>query len=298
MENQTNNNIPQVFNYFQISTELFDGPIDLLLHLVKSNELPIEKLSLSKVAEQYYEYISNMKDVDFETIGEYLVIAATLLSIKASVLLNEPIPKDDRVYKEKVVDENDPHEELLRRLKEAAVFKYTVNTLTEKGLLDYDVFTPLTTSSNIISEVKLKNHEPFMLGKALRKLLDKRNQTVSLIEFHYDSISVSDSMVKILDKLKIKNEEISFDEIITERLNNSNQSSKADLITIVVNFIAILELSKRALIKIRQDELFCNIFILKTDVVELEYSNFESEFDVVSNNIDIELESNREGFSN
>ena len=103
--------VPQ---FFSVQTPLFDGPIDLLLHLVKTNELPITKLSLAEVAEQYMQCLDMMRSLDLEIAGEYLVIAATLLSIKSSVLLDEPV--------EMVPDEEgnlyDPYEALLEQLGE------------------------------------------------------------------------------------------------------------------------------------------------------------------------------------
>jgi segregation and condensation protein A len=77
--------------FFEVKLELFDGPLDLLLHLVKKKELPIEKVSLSEVTGQYLECIKSLRYYDVEVAAEYLVIAATLLSVKASVLLNEPV---------------------------------------------------------------------------------------------------------------------------------------------------------------------------------------------------------------
>ncbi|RIL11386.1 MAG: segregation/condensation protein A, partial [Proteobacteria bacterium] len=102
-------------HFFEVKLDVFDGPIDLLLHLVKQNELPIEKVSLAKVASQYLECLEKMRYFDLDVAGEYLVIAATLVSIKSSILLNQPV--------ELVEDEEgnlvDPHEELLNRLREA-----------------------------------------------------------------------------------------------------------------------------------------------------------------------------------
>jgi segregation and condensation protein A len=95
--------------FFEVNLELFDGPLDLLLHLIKKRELPIEKVSLAEVTGQYLECIKSLRYYDVEVAAEYLVIAATMLSVKASVLLNDPV--------ELVPDENgemiDPHEVLL-----------------------------------------------------------------------------------------------------------------------------------------------------------------------------------------
>jgi segregation and condensation protein A len=128
---------PEQFSrFFEVKLELFDGPLDLLLHLVKKRELPIEKVSLSEVTGQYLECIKNLRYYDVEVAAEYLVIAATLLSVKASVLLNDPV--------ELVVDESgslvDPHEELLRRLRELEAFRAAAGDLANRPMLGCDVF--------------------------------------------------------------------------------------------------------------------------------------------------------------
>ncbi len=78
-------------HFFEVQVDLFKGPIDLLLHLVKQKELPLEEISLAEVADQYMHCLEQMRRFDLEIAGEYLVIAATLLSIKSSHLLNEPV---------------------------------------------------------------------------------------------------------------------------------------------------------------------------------------------------------------
>ena len=122
---------------FQVQLELFDGPIDLLLHLVKKNELAIERIALAKVATQYMECVERMRSMNLDMVAEYLVIAATLLSVKSSVLLNEPV--------ELVVDEEgnlvDPHKVLLERLREAQVYREGASSLAQRKLLGQDVFS-------------------------------------------------------------------------------------------------------------------------------------------------------------
>ena len=125
-------------HFFEVELELFNGPIDLLLHLVKSNELPIEKISLAQVTEQYLHVIRNVEQFDLEIAGEYLVIAATLLSIKSSYLLNEPV----QLVEDADGNLIDPHEELLYRLREAQVYKEGAEMLGGLDLLGVHVFSP------------------------------------------------------------------------------------------------------------------------------------------------------------
>ncbi|MCB0334091.1 MAG: segregation/condensation protein A, partial [Bdellovibrionales bacterium] len=144
-------------HFFEVQLAFFQGPIDLLLHLVKRNELSIETVSLAEVASQYLECLDKMRQFDLEVAGEYLVIAATLLAIKSSVLLDEPI--------ELVEDEDgnlvDPHEELLRRLREAEVYKDGAQALGQRHMYGIDVFSP----PSLLSKVKappseIKDHDP------------------------------------------------------------------------------------------------------------------------------------------
>ncbi len=183
---------------FEVKTELFDGPIDLLLHLVKKNELPIEKLSLAFICSQYLSYLDTMRQLDLDVAGDYLVIAATLVSIKSSVLLNEPV--------QVVVDEDgnlvDAHEQLLERLREAAVFKEASEKLSARGVLNVDVFAPppLLRYFETLEE-SFVSHDPFLLGKAFKKLLDRLPDETSF-KITVDSVSITERMMKILGSLQ------------------------------------------------------------------------------------------------
>jgi segregation and condensation protein A len=149
---------------FKVVLEDYSGPIDLLLHLVKSNELEIEKLSLAHVASQYLECLDQMQKLDLEIAGEYLVIAATLLSIKSSVLLNEPV--------ELVIDDDgnmiDPHEELLRKLREAAIYRDGAKQLESMDCLGLEVFAPPSQLKKFKPDSDVyADHNPMLLGRGL-----------------------------------------------------------------------------------------------------------------------------------
>jgi len=230
-------------HFFNVSLDLFEGPIDLLLHLVKQNELPIEKLSLAEVASQYLECLEEMRRFDLEVAGDYLVIAATLLSIKSSIILNEPV--------ELVQDEDgnllDPHQELLRRLREAAIYKDGAKLLGSRSMLDIDVFsTPSSLKKFKTNGVKFVDHDPFLLGKAFRVLLDQLDgnggdiYTVSM-----DPVSVVDRMMSVITELKSAGTALVFHKLVPDL------RSKAE---IVATFIALLELCRRQVIRVRQDE--------------------------------------------
>jgi segregation and condensation protein A len=254
-------------HFFEVRLELFHGPIDLLLHLVKQRELPIEKLSLAAVTDQYLRCIEKAEDFDLDIAGEYLVIAATLLSIKASILLDEPV--------ELVPDEEgnlvDPHEELLRRLREAQIYKDGAEHLGRNPMLGIDVFAPPPSLSRFEDpDVKFVEHDPFLLARAFQKLLEQSGQSAALLTISIDSVSITERMMTILDTLKKEPNGIVFYKLIPDI------TSRASIIS---SFIAMLELCKRQAIKIRQDAVFQEI-VVGLASSDIDAANMTSEFDV------------------
>ncbi|MCO6431255.1 MAG: segregation/condensation protein A [Deltaproteobacteria bacterium] len=272
-------NLADEGHFFEVKLDLFDGPIDLLLHLVKQNELPIEKVSLALVANQYLECVEAFKHFDLELAGEYLVVAATLLSIKSSILLNEPV--------ELVLDEDgnlvDPHEELLRKLRAAEVFKESVEKLCARDILGVDVFSSAGSLSQLgPGIVRLKQHDPMMLGKALRKLLLQAKGEDALYTVSLERVSIVERMMQILKLLEGGAKQVSFDKLIPDL--NSRAS-------IIASFIAILELCKRAVVSISQNETFDIIYVSLASG-DYNAAGLSSEFDVQSEDEEKSLTAN------
>lgn len=289
---------------FEVQLELFDGPIDLLLHLVKKRELPIEKVSLAEVTSQYLECISRISELDFDLAGEYLVIAATLVSLKSSVLLGEP--KTEFVDEEKGPD---PHEELLRRLREAAIYREGAGLLATRPLLGVDVFPAQPAKGSLVSAVVLRDHEPLLLGKALRKLLDRvgAHQKQEIV-IKVDPVSIADYMVRIVDRLKLKSGSCLFEDLFDSGDGNSGDedggdaqivgaTSASNLATpkltgssIVATFLALLELAKRSMLMISQDN-WCDSIRLSlmsdVDTKELHFEDVEFDKDEVADAVAI-----------
>ena len=252
--------------FFKVRLDFFDGPVDLLLHLVKQNELPIAKVALAEVATQYLDCIEAMRLIDLDVAGEYLVIAATLLSIKSSVLLDEPV--------EFVPDEDgnliDPHEELLRRLREAEIYRDGAVALGKLAVLDVDVFAPPSSLAGVEAvEPELREHDPILLGRAFRKVLEQIDKEGRAYRIVFEPISVVERMVSILDILKSEGKPVVFTRLIPDARSR---------ISVLGSFIALLELCKRQVIRVIQEEIFADIVIaLAAEQVETE--SFTSEFD-------------------
>jgi segregation and condensation protein A len=263
------NSVDEYSHFFEVKLECFDGPIDLLLHLVKQNELPIEKVALAEVTSQYLSCIERMRDFDLEVAGEYLLIAATLISIKSSVLLNEPV--------ELVLSEDgvlvDPHEELLRRLREAEIYREGASYLGNREMLGVDVFSPPSSIDEIEPPpFQFKDHDPMLLGRAFRKLLSQAKDPV-LMTITVDSVSIVERMMTIIDTLKAHSGRLPFQRVIPDL--NSRAS-------IVSSFCALLELCKRHIISVVQDGTFDEISIVLAEQVAGESAqsmNLSSDFD-------------------
>ena len=116
---------------YRVKLQVFEGPLDLLLHLVKKNKVDIYDIPVAVIAEQYLEYIKMMRAIDINLAGEYLVMAATLMYIKSRMLLPRP-PEEE--------EEEDPRAELVRRLIEYQRFKVVAEELLQRELLQRDVF--------------------------------------------------------------------------------------------------------------------------------------------------------------
>ncbi len=254
-------------HFFEVELDLFNGPIDLLLHLVKQRELPIEKVSLAAVTDQYLRCVESAQEFDLDIAGEYLVIATTLLSIKASILLNKPV--------ELVPDDEgnlvDPHEELLRRLREAQIYKDGAERLGRNPMLGIDVFAAPSSLAHFPDpDVKFVDHDPFLLARAFRKLLEQSGQSEAMFTISIDSVSIVERMMSILDTLKQNPAGLPFQKLIPDL------SSKGSIIS---SFLAMLELCKRQAIRVRQDETFREI-IVGLASSEIDEAALSSEFDI------------------
>lgn len=260
-----NNPINEFDPYFCLSLDCFEGPIDLLLHLVKKNELEITSLSLSQICGQYLECIDVMRQLDLELAGEYLVIAATLLSIKSSLMLNKPV--------ELTEDEDgnlvNPHDELLARLKEAEIYKEGATQLGELDYLGLDVFQGKSQLKKYESvDMGFAEHDSYLLGKAFYKAL-RRLEDQKVYQIVLESVSIVDRMSHVMDRLSKNNSKLSFQNLV-EDIN-----SKGSLIG---TFLALLELCKRQIISVKQDDSEEEIFVCLAGE-DLSY-DLDSEFDM------------------
>ncbi|OMF35206.1 segregation/condensation protein A [Paenibacillus sp. FSL H8-0548] len=232
----------------------FEGPLDLLLHLIDKSEIDIHEVSISEITIQYMDYLHAMKELELEVTSEFLVMAATLLAIKSKQLLPKPpIFEDD--YEEWPDDGLDPRDELIQKLVEYRKFKKIAEQLREKEVERSLVYS--REPEDMTPFMKQEKTNPveglhvsdliLAFQKALRRA--SRRNIVSTIQ--RDEISVKDRIRDIVEVLKEFNT-VQFSRLIRENMDRHE---------IVVTFLAILELMKMKSIRCYQHQLFDDIVI-------------------------------------
>lgn len=221
----------------RVQLEIFEGPLDLLLHLIKKNELSITDIPIATITEQYLSTLELMQGLNLDVAGEFLVMAATLIHIKSRMLLPPGENEDEEE------EEGDPREELIRRLLEYQRFKEAAEELERRELLSRDVFVRRSEAPEEAGTVGFESLSLFDLLSALRHVLERFPEE-RIHEVTLDTISVREKMSFLLDELRRRGKVIfqSLFETATSRLE------------VVVTFLAMLELVKIRAIRVWQEE--------------------------------------------
>ena len=225
----------------------FEGPLDLLLHLIKTHEVDIFDIPISFITEKYLEYIDAMRELDLGVAGEYLVMAATLLQIKSQMLLPKPETTDAEEGDGALAD---PREMLVRRLLEYQRYKDAARLLTERELVDRDVFRRPSRAEEVVKELgppELVPIELFTLLRALEELLKGKPAEV-IREISPDRLTVRQQMTAIAEHLRNTPRAALLELVYL----NAEEPSRLD---VVITFLAILELTKLKIIRITQTSL-------------------------------------------
>ena len=225
---------------YTVRLEMFEGPLDLLLHLIHKNEMDITNIPIALITEQYLEYLKLMKVLNLDIAGEYLLMASTLLHIKSKMLLPTSSEKEEE-------EGEDPRAELVRRLLEYQRYKNGAAELERRPMLDRDVFV----RSAFVDDGESKEEERievnlFELLDAFRQVLE-RAKGEAFHEVILDRVSVEEKVQEILSLLQKEKRSMAFHFLFPE------QASRR---VIIVTFLAILELVKMKLIRIFQPAPF------------------------------------------
>ena len=231
---------------YQVRIENFEGPLDLLLHLIKKSEINIYDIPIHLIAQQYLTYIEAMEDLNLTIAGEFLVMAATLLQIKSKMLL----PVDETVVDEE--DGPDPREELVRRLLEYKKFKEAARQLDEHERWWREIYSRAQSPAVELEsdETLLESVSLFDLVDALQGILD-RNPGKKFMEILPDNLTVRERMNAILEMLEGQ-ESVNFVELFEPACHR---------LVVIVTFLALLELMRLRTARVFQPDHFGPIFV-------------------------------------
>lgn len=239
---------------YKITLETFEGPMDLLLHLIEKAQINIYDIPINEITEQYLDYLAKMGEMDLEITSEFLVMAATLLEIKSKLLL--PKPKKQQSVEQLEIEELDPRLELIRSLVEYKKYKYASNKLRDYEEIQSKVYyKPKEDLSEFVDDdSNLIEMDLDKLVTVFKKLLLKNKNKEKILKFNEiekEEYTLEECNRRIKNKLK-KNKKIRFYELF------SDNASRNEIIAI---FLSLLELVKSKYIAIYQKKNFDEIFI-------------------------------------
>lgn len=233
---------------YKVTIDNFDGPLDLLLHLIKKDDIDIYDIKIEDITKQYLDYINLMQELDLNIASEYLVMASELMEIKSSMLL----PNEKETIDEY---EEDPREQLIQRLIEYKRYKEITNNFKE---LEEERKKEYTKESSNLDEYKVENENIDMgdvgledLLTAFQKFLQRKEEEKPLkTKITKKEYSVQKRSSEIKDILKIK-KNVEFEELFEELTKDY----------IVVTFLSVLDLAKKQDLIIKQEDNFNKIYL-------------------------------------
>jgi len=236
---------------YKVQLEVFEGPLDLLLYLIKKDELDIYDILIERITNQYMQYIDLMRMLDLNIAGEFLVMAATLMMIKSRMLL----PPEERTEMEEE-EEEDPRWDLIRQLVEYKKFKDAALHLEGLEERQQDVFMRGSDTAKLgpESDVSLHDVSIFDLITAFSEVL-KKVKTEELREIFAEHVTVAEKIETVVKTLETQ-DRVTFGSLF------SGMASRAE---IVCTFLAILELIRLKQIVARQEASFGDIVIVRVE---------------------------------
>ena len=226
----------------RVFIELFEGPLDLLLYLVRRQNIDILEIEVAEITKQYIDYINLMEALEIDLAGEYLAMAAMLTEIKSRMLL--PRVEDDQ-------EEEDPKEELIRRLQEYEEIKFAAGVIERLPRVERDIHL-LSVEKPVIEEdipeVDVDLKEVLIAFSSVLR----RAEMFSKHQVEYETLSVRDSMASILTKLNLQDGYLRFQDLFEAEYGRME---------IIVNFLALMELLRESLIDLVQTEAYSEMHI-------------------------------------
>lgn len=220
---------------YKVNLEVFEGPLDLLLYLIKKNDLEITDIPISMITEEYLKYLDAMNELNVNVAGDFLLMAAELMQIKSKMLLPTEGEGEDEPLEE------DPRADLQRRLLEYQRYKDAAGELSKRPLLFRDEYLTLDPEGLPNREEVLLDQNVYKLFEAFQGLLKKVSKD-KIQEVTIDRLSVNERIFQLIEKIKV-NQTIAVEALMSEEFY------KYDL---VITFLALLEMAKLNMIKVFQ----------------------------------------------
>ncbi len=234
----------------KVFLEAFEGPLDLLLYLIRRQNIDILDIPVAEITKQYVEYIDVMQEMQLELAGEYLLMAAMLAEIKSRMLLPRPVIEEE--------DEEDPRAELVRRLQEYERFKKAAEDISDLPRLERDVFIASADAPERKITTKMPDVTMKELLLAFHDVL-KRAEMFSNLHLQREPLSVRQRMSEILTRIKA-NDFTGFADLFDPEEGRMG---------VAVTFIAVLELLRESVIEVVQSEQYAPLHIRAASSVRL-----------------------------
>jgi segregation and condensation protein A len=252
---------------YQVVLPTFEGPLDLLLHLIEQHELDIRDIPIAFVAKKYVEYITLMEELNIDIASEYLVMAATLTHIKSKMLL--PVPPADQEDEDELG--LDPRAELVRRLLEYQKYKQAAEQLGGGDVLGRDVFVRGIPAPNVEGPAPLAGISLFKLLDAFQSVLSRANTKIDH-QIDLERFSITDRINQLVDLLQL-HKKLTFEQLF------EGATSRADLI---VTFLALLEMTRLRMTRLEQhaplDPILVELALVDAGVMEEAALSAEASF--------------------
>ncbi|MDO8527934.1 MAG: segregation/condensation protein A [Deltaproteobacteria bacterium] len=230
---------------YKVNLPAFEGPLDLLLYLIRKNDLDVYDIPISFITEEYLKYLDTMRELNIDLAGEFLAMAAELILIKSKTLL----PSMDEEAEE---EETDPRAELAKRLLEYQRFKMAASRLQGRWMLGRDLFLRTQTKEEETETEAPIMGEVFQLMSAFSDVLKRLPKDV-YHEVAVDRLSTTDRIYQLIDLLNM-NTAMTLSELLPDPLTRYD---------VVITFLALLEMSRLKMIKVYQESQFNTISIRK-----------------------------------
>lgn len=260
----------------RIQLQQFEGPLDLLLYLIRKEEMDIFNINIVDITKQYFAYIKLIKEFDLEVAGDFIAMASTLIHIKSKMLL----PQYDE--NGEILELEDPRKELVQKLLEYEKYKEAAKSLYERPLLNRDVWVRglceslENYSDEMTNEIEVEDNGLFSLIASYRRLLKNLNKRVHAVATKLQSVS---SRIIEMRSYLIPGSTVRMIELLSQHITDRIERSRQALVT----FLSLLELGKLGYVSLYQTEVYGDIHIQTKKNIEEDILSRVEEYGNISN---------------